>query len=264
MQKYRVETARGWMASSEDGRFHLHVPGNWKDDEELGTDSAIHLSARMREQYLLVNAFPRGSEVKLKDWATAVNEQMSANVENFTPGVFEESNSGEFPGLHTKVTGRVDGVDVAYHVTYLQLPEEFVYILCWTLKGRERTAFPVFDKVVASFSCTSTDAVTTVPDEKSAPAAERVRILVANQLGVPLEKVTPDAKVAELGADELDTVELVMALEEEFGAEIPDEAAEKLVKVADLVEWAESQKPTPTPDMEVGAEPAAESDPVKP
>ena len=61
---------------------------------------------------------------------------------------------------------------------------------------------------------------------------ERVRKIVVEQLGVKEEEVTPEASfVDDLGADSLDTVELVMALEEEWGCEIPDEEAEKITTV---------------------------------
>ena len=64
------------------------------------------------------------------------------------------------------------------------------------------------------------------------PVADRVKKIIVDQLGVEEELVTPDASfVDDLGADSLDTVELVMALEEEFGIEIPDEDAEKITRV---------------------------------
>ena len=70
--------------------------------------------------------------------------------------------------------------------------------------------------------------------------AERVKEIIVEQLGVNAEQVVPDAKfVEDLGADSLDTVELVMALEEEFGAEIPDEEAEKLTTVGEAVAYVE-------------------------
>ena len=62
--------------------------------------------------------------------------------------------------------------------------------------------------------------------------AEKVKSIIVEQLGVDEEEVTPDASfVDDLGADSLDTVELVMAFEEEFGIEIPDEDAEKITRV---------------------------------
>ena len=69
----------------------------------------------------------------------------------------------------------------------------------------------------------------------------RVKEIIINELGVEPEKVTDDASfVEDLGADSLDTVELVMAFEEEFGIEIPDEDAEKITRVKEAVEYIES------------------------
>ena len=70
---------------------------------------------------------------------------------------------------------------------------------------------------------------------------ERVKEIVVEQLGVEAAQVTERAKfVEDLGADSLDTVELVMALEEEFSIEIPDEDAEKIVSVGDAVSYITS------------------------
>jgi len=74
-----------------------------------------------------------------------------------------------------------------------------------------------------------------------ASVQERVIDIVAEQLGVDREKVTPDTSfVNDLGADSLDTVELVMELEEEFDITIPDEAAEKIQTVGQAVEHIEA------------------------
>lgn len=72
--------------------------------------------------------------------------------------------------------------------------------------------------------------------------AERVKDLVVEQLGVDAEQVTDDASfVDDLGADSLDIVELVMAFEEEFDLEIPDEDAETIKKVSDAIEYIKSK-----------------------
>ena len=69
---------------------------------------------------------------------------------------------------------------------------------------------------------------------------QRVKDIIVEQLGVKADQVTPEAKfIEDLGADSLDTVELVMALEEEFGKEIPDEQAEKLQRVGDVIKYVE-------------------------
>ena len=71
---------------------------------------------------------------------------------------------------------------------------------------------------------------------------DRVRAIIAEQLGVKLEEVTDAASfIEDLGADSLDTVELVMALEEEFGVEIPDEDAEKMSTVGDAIKYIEAK-----------------------
>ncbi|MEZ5290464.1 MAG: acyl carrier protein [Vicinamibacterales bacterium] len=70
--------------------------------------------------------------------------------------------------------------------------------------------------------------------------ADKVKSIIVEQLGVDEEEVTFDASfVEDLGADSLDTVELVMAFEEEFELEIPDEDAEKITRVKDAVEYIE-------------------------
>ncbi|MBU1862523.1 MAG: acyl carrier protein [Candidatus Omnitrophica bacterium] len=73
-------------------------------------------------------------------------------------------------------------------------------------------------------------------------AIEKVTEIIVEQLGVKPEEVTPEASfVDDLGADSLDTVELVMAFEEEFGVEIPDEDAEKIQTVGDAVKYIDEK-----------------------
>ena len=72
---------------------------------------------------------------------------------------------------------------------------------------------------------------------------EKVKDIIVEQLGVDAGQVTPEAKfVEDLGADSLDTVELVMAFEEEFGIEVPDEDAEKLQTVGDVLRYVEERQ----------------------
>lgn len=72
---------------------------------------------------------------------------------------------------------------------------------------------------------------------------QQVKAIVAEQLGVKLEQVTNSASfVDDLGADSLDTVELVMALEEEFETEIPDEDAEKITTVQQAIDYVEARR----------------------
>lgn len=73
--------------------------------------------------------------------------------------------------------------------------------------------------------------------------AERVKKIVVEHLGIEEDKVADGASfIDDLGADSLDTVELVMAFEEEFSIEIPDEAAEKIVTVSDAIKYIDEMK----------------------
>ena len=73
---------------------------------------------------------------------------------------------------------------------------------------------------------------------------DKVKGIIVEQLGVDANEVTPEASfVDDLGADSLDTVELVMAFEEAFNIEIPDEAAEKIQKVKDAIAYIEKNSP---------------------
>jgi acyl carrier protein len=74
-------------------------------------------------------------------------------------------------------------------------------------------------------------------------SAEKVKKIVVEHLGVEADKVTEEASfIDDLGADSLDIVELVMAFEEEFGVEIPDDAAEKIATVKDAIDYIEANK----------------------
>ena len=73
--------------------------------------------------------------------------------------------------------------------------------------------------------------------------AQKVRDIIEKELGVERDKMTDEASfIEDLGADSLDIVELVMAFEEEFGVEIPDDAAEKITTVRDAIEYIDQNK----------------------
>jgi acyl carrier protein len=79
-------------------------------------------------------------------------------------------------------------------------------------------------------------------EENPMSVEERVKSIIVEQLGVDADEVLPEASfVEDLGADSLDTVELIMAFEEEFGVEISDDEAEKIRKVKDAVDYIEKR-----------------------
>ena len=91
-----------------------------------------------------------------------------------------------------------------------------------------------------TYSCATNTNRTNFMAEKS--IEEKVKDIIVEQLGVNPEQVTPQASfIEDLGADSLDIVELVMAFEEEFGVEVPDEDAEKLQTVGDVIKYIEDK-----------------------
>ncbi len=71
---------------------------------------------------------------------------------------------------------------------------------------------------------------------------DKIKEIIVEQLGVAAEEVVPEASfIDDLGADSLDIVELVMAIEEEFGLEIPDEDAERMQNIADVISYVEER-----------------------
>ncbi len=71
----------------------------------------------------------------------------------------------------------------------------------------------------------------------------KVKAIIADQLGIPAEDVKPESRfIEDLGADSLDIVELIMAMEEEFETEIPDEEAEKILTVNDTIEYVKAHQ----------------------
>jgi len=80
-------------------------------------------------------------------------------------------------------------------------------------------------------------------EDSMSEIGDKVKKIVVEHLGVEEAKVTPEASfIDDLGADSLDTVELVMAFEEAFGVEIPEDAAEKIATVKDAIDFIEKQK----------------------
>jgi acyl carrier protein len=99
-----------------------------------------------------------------------------------------------------------------------------------------------FKKTIAFLSKASYQALCTHKIMSEKTIEQRVKDIIVEQLGVNAEQVTPTARfIEDLNADSLDTVELIMAFEEEFGIEVPDEEAEKLQSVGDVIRYIEEK-----------------------
>lgn len=236
VQKFIVEGARIEKPMiGKSGRFRMTVPNNWSPMPKLNAIADIAAGNLLLEQYLMVIAEPKDEVgMGLEEFAKTVTEQMRTKLEKPQQGEFAKLALGTFPALRCRIAGKAEGIDIVYLHTSVETPDHLCQVLCWTLAPREQTAFPIFEKVAATFSAKEKAAAKKGPDP-SLPTGERVRRIVAEQLGVEAPKVTATARLKEdLGVDDLDLVELVMALEEEFDITIKDEDADKWLTVADV------------------------------
>jgi acyl carrier protein len=230
--------------ASKNGSYQLEVPASWRDMPELHQDAEIRAGDGVQEQYVIVAEHPKSDfGGTLAEFEELIAGQMKGNISGGEISEPESRPVGAYPAIHRRLAGTVKKLGIVYHVSLIETKTSFYQVLTWTMKSRESAAAPVFREVVDSF--TSKDG----PPAPKAPAPgpnasihERVVWIVTEQLGLDSAKVKPESRfIEDLGADSLDTVELVMATEEEFEVSIPDEVAEKLITVGDLVRWLEKK-----------------------
>lgn len=245
IQSGKSETERKSKLASDDGRYRIEVPKSWKEMPELNEAAGIIAGNTFREQYVLVIENSKSDFVgNLEEFEQLTIDGLEENLKN--PEVSEPENRkvGVYPAFHRRVVGTTDNLRVVYQISSVETADAFYQVMMWTIPSRETPALPVFREVVDSFSAKAGP-----PDENPSAAlptgddtrSRVVRILV-EQLGISPSKVTLASRFAEdLGADSLDTVELVMAVEEDFEVGIPDETAAGLKTVGDLVNWIDAQ-----------------------
>ena len=230
--------------ASKDGRYQLEVPSNWRDLPELHQTAEVRAGNAMLEQYVIVLENPKADFTgTLAEFDELMIEQMKGNVTGGEASEPEVRPAGSFPAIHRRLAGTVNKLGIVYHLSSIETNTAFYQVLTWTTRSRESAAAPVFREVVDSFiSKDGPPAPKLPPPGPNGTIHERVMWIVTDQLGLDPQKVKPESRfIEDLGADSLDTVELVMATEEEFGVTIPDEVAEKLITVGDLVRWLEKK-----------------------
>lgn len=245
IQASKSDGERKSKLASDDGRYRIEVPKSWKEMPELNEAAGIVAGNAFREQYVLVIENPKSDFVgNLEEFEQLTSDGLEENLKN--PEVSEPENRkvGAYPALHRRVAGTTDNIRVVYQISSVETADAFYQVMMWTIPSRESIALPVFREVVDSFSAKSGP-----PDENPDTALptgddtrSRVVRIIVEQLGISPSKVTPTSRfIEDLGADSLDTVELVMAVEEDFEVGIPDETAAGLKTVGDLVNWIDAQ-----------------------
>lgn len=244
----KEEGERRKRVASADGKFRLEVPGNWKEMPGLNEAASISAGNEFKEQYVMVIENPKTDfEGTLAEFEDAVSGMVIGNLEKAESGDPEKASIGKFPAIRRRFTGVADNIRVVYHSAAVETKTGFYQILTWTTPSRESAAKAVFEEVINSF--TSDDGPPGPGDDSPQSKGDiegRIRLIVVDQLGLKPEQVTPEARfIEDLGADSLDTVELVMATEEEFEISIADEDAEKIRTIGDLVRYVEAKTKAP-------------------
>lgn len=223
---------------SKDGLTSLQVPGNWTTMPELNKEATIAHGNKFKEEYLIVISEPvdelSASLEEVEQETGATLEELMGAKGSSRPEVFTLNG---LPAIRRVITGKMDGVSLVYSRTWVATKTHYHQLHGWTITRRKATALPVIEKALASFQATegppvSEESVATAPIKDAGP---RVISLLADQLGVEKAKLTGHTTLKSLGADDLDAVEIIMSLEEEFDLSIPDEEAEKLLSVDQII-----------------------------
>ena len=243
--------------SSADGSFQLNVPGSWKLLPEIPLEANLKLGNPAAEQYCVVEVQPKALiEKPLKEIDALVFQKTTEEAKSkITGGEPKETVIDGLPAIERNFGATLKGIKVNYVRATLEGKLNFYFVSTWTLSSRAALNTPVLERALRSF--TTKDGppepeveVEMVPAKNVEP---RLITILAEQLGKTPADIKPETTLKELGADDLDQVELVMAVEEEFNLTIPDAQAEKFLKVSDLVDYAKANAKTPANLPEIPA-----------
>lgn len=241
----KTATEKKKTIASKDGRYRVEVPAAWREMPELHEEADIEAGHMLREQYLLILENPKTDfEGTLAEFDDLVVGQMKGNLERAEISETEPLTIDGRSALQRELTATVDKVRITYLMASIETEAAFYQVLTWTTPSRQAAAMPVFREIIGSFRANK-EATPAKTPATGATTEQRVHAVIADLLATDAAKLVPTARfIEDLGADSLDTVELVMAVEDEFNVAIPDEEAATLRTIGDLVAWLERQKPS--------------------
>lgn len=243
--------------SSADNTFTVMAPKSWTTEKSLVPDAQMQLSNRWAEQYFVVITESKASLGMTLEEVDRLTIENIAAENKFTPTEAELVTINGLPGRQHRFDTS-EGITKVSHVrTVLESKTNFYYINSWTLASKAKANSALFDQVLASLNTTdgppeADESFTMVPVPD---AEEKVHAILVDLLGLESSQLTPQTTLSELGADELDSVEIVMALEEEFNLLIEDEIAEQLLTVGDIVSYVKAHARIPANLPEIPALP---------
>jgi acyl carrier protein len=172
-----------------------------------------------------------------------------------TGGEPKETVINGLPAIERKFEATMTGTKVTNLRATLEGKLNFYYISTWTLASRATANIPVLERAIRSFTTKEGPPEPEVEVEM-VPAKDvepRLITILAEQLGKAPASIKPETTLKELGADDLDQVELVMAVEEAFNQTIPDDQAEKFLKVSELIDYVKANAKIPANLPEIPA-----------
>lgn len=223
---------------SQSGTVELSVPASWKPLSELAAHNPdIGIGNERSGQFCMVITEAKDlTQLNLEKVDEVTAADMKKKGLTSDPPVKVKVNG--LPGIERRLTGKLEGTDAVYLRVVIESATQYHYVSFWGAKSSETRDTEIYRKVVASFRAEYGQPEKLLPPAPVVDAAERIFALVADQTGVTRDQITAESKLKDLG-DELDHVELVMAVEEEFGIEVNDEAAEAMLTVGDMIKYAE-------------------------
>ena len=235
------------LMTSKDGSFSIEVPGNWKPMPELNEDAGISAGNPLRDVYAIIIPNLRSDyEGSFDEFDKLVLDVLVSSVERAEVAPVETLTIQGHSARRRRVEGTVEKTRVVYQLVTLETKDAYYQMMAWTTPSKEASMKPVLDEVIASFT-----ASTKVLPEKKQTATkptgsteDKIRKLTADLLDLDPTAIKLESDFTkDLGADSLDTVELVLAIEEGFDLEIPDAEAMKMKTFGDMVRWV-NQQPT--------------------
>ena len=233
--------------TSADKSVSVSAPGSWSHQKNLVGDATLQLGNLRAEHYLVVMAESKAMLGLTLDEVDDLTMKEICEENDIKDPVARPVKINGLPGRQRRFEVTVDKLKISHLRTVLESQTHFYYITTWTLASRAKASMPLFDKVLATFK-TKEGPPVDEPAPEMVPVADaekRVLLLLQDQLGLEAKELLPTKKLSDLGADDLDTVEIIMALEDEFHFSIEDEAAEKLQTVADIVNYAKANARVP-------------------
>ena len=140
--------------TSPDGRYSIEVPAAWLSLPDLHEDASIAAGNVFNSQFLTVITESKADlqQMDLAAYAALTTENMAKNLTGSQLGDFESVTISGHPALRRRVAGTTEGLQLVYHHTSVDTGDSLTQIMCWTIAPKEETAFPVFEKVAATFT----------------------------------------------------------------------------------------------------------------